>query len=753
VSALLLFNRVKEMLIVGQVRTRENDGMHVRGLCAAGALWLAACGGNDLSQSGAPDQVPTHPHVPPGPVGADAGAPPGPAPSSDGGAAVTDASGSDSSPPGVPAFCSGAGWSDPRQFVLVGSTVDSIVLVRGDGTRKVVAPLGGTLGNVRLVRAGDYFGIEEYTAGPLHVLRLDSAGQVLLDLEIQAQWGSFRMETDGTMVLGAPDGSEVRILPDGSIERHDAPPIQGTPPTPEGYLVLGDADVAGWQIVALPSSVIPLDDAFYEAATATLQRVRYRSDWVPNTPSKGRLVYIGTTSQGVALVDEGVAEARTTPLPGTLKGGQVYGYDDRIVVRQDDVPVAWLDTASRAVTVLDAVMALIDAGATHVGSRVLLLIKDGTPRRLVDTVTLRDFDLTALNFDPAATYAVHDAKDVSVVTADGVPLLWCNPAASDVRVLNSDTLTGGVSPGATSETLYTDAGALVVSEGLPRSWMELATEKVSMLTLAAPAGAMTKTHRVGDRALVTVDGAPSFIVDVGTGAVSNTDAILGPMSYDSVTTAAPWLVAFSGPAPVFRVNTDSGEVKRFAAAAPPLSYGFYDGRFAGNAANYPPIKSSFSGGHLDVPAITGDGNVLSALRDDVVAGAYRLAPVDQAWQAIGQPFHDVVWTAVAERKYTWVVESGHDLSCYCTWPKVSWTSPQPGAAQALTDAVQLIPRGGAPPAIVEGSPTLNFHSSDTCVVVSPDPSTTGAEPFGYDLLLGTKTLLVGMRSMNWIDAQ
>src|ERR1051325_3302290 len=113
--------------------------MHVRGFCATAAVWLAACGGNELSHGGAPDHVSTHPRAPTGPVGGDAAVPAADAGSaSDAGAPVADASGSDSSPAGASAFCSGAGWSDPERFVLVGSAADSVVLVRANGTRKIV---------------------------------------------------------------------------------------------------------------------------------------------------------------------------------------------------------------------------------------------------------------------------------------------------------------------------------------------------------------------------------------------------------------------------------------------------------------------------------------------------------------------------------------------------------------------------------------------------------------------------------------
>jgi hypothetical protein len=676
----------------------------------------------------------------------------------------------DSGPPGLPdalgplepAFCTGAGWTDPAKLVLFGSTEDSIVLVHADGTLKVVAPLSGATGVLSLARAGDYLGIQEFVSpGGLHVVRLDSSGNVLLDLNLKDAggfFGSLRMDPDGTMTLGGATGKRIRILPDGTVEHLDAPPSKSSPPTPEGYLVLGPADAPGWQVVALPSSVIPLDDAFYETSTATLQRVRYKSDWIPNAVSKGRIVYLGTTPDGVALVDEGVAGATTTLLPGTMKWAQVYGSEQRVVVRENDVPVAWLEADSRAVTVLGDVIALMEAGAAPVGGgQVKLLVQGGVPRSIFDVDALRDMDIVSpTTFSPGTSFAVHESADTALVTADGIPFLWVDRRLGGVTALSRDTVLGGTPAGATSETLFAKTGALVVSGGLPRAFIDLDNGQASGITLPATPVADTKTHAVGDRAVVTMDGSPRFLINVETSTLFNIAPILGPLSYDSVIITAPWLVALSGDVPVFRVNVDSAEALPFAVAPLPLPYNFYDARFADDPTNHPAIRIGAAGGRLDLPAVASDGYVLSALRDDAVAGVYRLGPADSAWQSIGQPFHDVVWTSVADRKQAWVVESGQKYSCYCTWPNVSWASADAGASNVLKEAVQLIPRGGATPVVIEGSANLDFHSSDACVVVTPVTAGTSqsvGDPFAYDLLRGKKTAFDGVRWIRWIDAQ
>jgi hypothetical protein len=144
--------------------------------------------------------------------------------------------------------------------------------------------------------------------------------------------------------------------------------------------------------------------------------------------------------------------------------------------------------------------------------------------------------------------------------------------------------------------------------------------------------------------------------------------------------------------------------------------------------------------------------VHSALRDDAIAGVYRIGPAERAWQSLGQPFHDVVWTSVAEREHAWVVESWHRYDCYCSWSRVTWAAVDAGASNLLTDAVQLIPRGNAAPVAVEGEAGLNFHSSEACVVVVPR-SSAGRYPFAYDLMRGEKTSLEGLRSIRWIDGE
>lgn len=721
------------------------------GCSAIGALFLVGCGPSDLGRGNPVDyggrRTQAIPHES---IASDAAAP--------------DATRFDSAPTARdasdPSFCVGAGWSDPRSFVILGSTQQDILFVRADGTRKTVAAVKGD-GSLSWARAGGYYAIQE-TLGVGHVrlLRLDASGGVLLDTEVSdlpLGYGTLGIEADGTMTLKGIRDAEVRILPDGSVERRDATPESTTrvPPTPEGYLVLGDADVAGWKVVALPSGIVPLDDAFYETSTGHLQRVRYRSDWAPNLVSKGRLVYLGTTPQGIALVDEGVAEARTALLPGTLKGAQVYGNDDRAVVRQNDVPIAWLDGATRAVTVFSEVIALVESGAAHVGYRVQVLVKDGVARRIIDTESLRDIDVGTLNLPSAADFAVQETTDTALVTADGVPILWLDRRTPSVVALDRNAVLGAVPAGKSAETPFTQAGALAVYDGLPRSWIDLTTGKVSKSNLAVPAGAVTKTHVVEDRAVVTVDGVPSFVLDIGTGLASDIAAVAGPISYDSVLTTSPWLVGMSGLAPVFRVNVDTLKAEGYAAASLPLPDNFYDKKFTDGLPNPPAYGGDSWAGQFRLPSVSADGTVLSALRDDKLSGAYVLAPSDPAWRALGQTFHDVVWTSIVERTHSWIVQSGHEYSCYCTWPHVSWAEPDAGTTSLLGDAVQIVPRNGAPPVAVRGEAALDFHPSDTCVVVTPS-SSGGApvdSPFAYDIERGIVTSFGGMRSIRWVDRQ
>src|SRR5262245_17227176 len=98
--------------------------MRLLGFSAVGALLLVACGVTRLGSGGPQDH----------------------------GADRTTASPRE---PHGPSFCSGANWSDPGMFVLIGGTDDSVVFVRADGAQKVAVTLKGG-GTFSWKRAGDY---------------------------------------------------------------------------------------------------------------------------------------------------------------------------------------------------------------------------------------------------------------------------------------------------------------------------------------------------------------------------------------------------------------------------------------------------------------------------------------------------------------------------------------------------------------------------------------------------------------------
>src|SRR5262245_28462295 len=128
--------------------------MRFLGLWAAAAVWVVACGSNEIQRGGTMDhRRPTTPSASqsfpdggPSSPSADSGTPSG-----DSGTPVPIEEG----------FCSGAGWSDPSRLVLFGTTDHDMVVVRADGTRRVVAPLSGTSGIVNLIHENGQFAVTE----------------------------------------------------------------------------------------------------------------------------------------------------------------------------------------------------------------------------------------------------------------------------------------------------------------------------------------------------------------------------------------------------------------------------------------------------------------------------------------------------------------------------------------------------------------------------------------------------------------
>src|SRR5689334_5225449 len=96
------------------------------------ASCLLSCGSTNLSQGGTPDR--------PGKL-LDSGfeSSVGQSDASDAGGPRTQGDAADATAQAL--FCSGAGWSNPTEVVLLGSSTDSVVLVHADGSRQTLAPV------------------------------------------------------------------------------------------------------------------------------------------------------------------------------------------------------------------------------------------------------------------------------------------------------------------------------------------------------------------------------------------------------------------------------------------------------------------------------------------------------------------------------------------------------------------------------------------------------------------------------------
>jgi hypothetical protein len=169
-----------------------------------------------------------------------------------------------------------------------------------------------------------------------------------------------------------------------------------------------------------------------------------------------------------------------------------------------------MDGTTRAVTVLGQVISLLDAGASYRGSGLVVLISAGVPRWAVDGDSLKEFDLGSLGLVQAATFEVLDESSATVVTGDGVAILWFDRKAGTVSALDRAAVLGGAPSGASVISLYTTIGVVAIADGLPRSFIDLGTGKVTGLGLSLPAGATARSHQVNGSAVVTVDGSPRF---------------------------------------------------------------------------------------------------------------------------------------------------------------------------------------------------------------------------------------------------
>lgn len=710
------------------------------------AWWFSALGAAALLLSCSPRSREAGPDL--GPIGPGAGGTPG----------------------GEGPWCSGAGFDELSEPALIGLTDLGLAAILADGTRREIA-LGADLAAFsyyRVQRTAQTLAMVGYPgSGGLRVVRLDGGAQLGVDVEIpgaEALYGGapITIEADRSLVFAGRYGSELRVLPDGNIERSDSTaPTAEDPPerTPEGYYIREDADVPGWQIVTVPSNVVPWEAAFYEVATGRVQEVRHRSSWRATESSGGRIVYLGDTPEGPGLIDEGVDDERMTALPvaGSEQQVQLYGSDTIVRVVWGSVPVAWFDRASRSVTVLSDVLSLLQAGAFNpwTGDAWQVLVLDGVPRRAVGKWTMDELDFTGLELPAAAQWRAYGSEPV-LLAGDGVPALWigarscdgCEPGAGETRFASVDRdRVLGADPGAAeAESFAFGEFVLTASGGLPRSRTEIATGMVSPVDFPGSSAGLARTLAVGARALVTLDGRPRFLVEGSSGEVSALSAEdTTELDYDSTMVSPPWAVGSLGLDPQWRVNVDTAAVERFAPAPWPAPYGFYDARWSDDPENHPATWD------LQMPILTSEGNLLGSFRDESTAGVYARAAADTGWTPLGAPFTGATWVRAQERPTAWVLESGQAYDCYCTFSNVSWTAPPDGVEPLLTEAVQIVPRSGAAGAAVTGTATLTFHESQACVLVEPSTN-VGEVPFVLDLLEGRRASLEGMSSIQWIPA-
>jgi hypothetical protein len=715
----------------------------------------------------------------PGPTG-DAGVTPGgqvdsgPPPGNPWDAAV-DSGPADGGEGVVPASCEGAAGSDATGLMLLARSETAIVGFSGAGRRLTIdtlpADAQGPSGSFSFHSQVGYghVAIAEYaqaSSGVSRILRLDLRGNVELAVDIPEPRTNYRsqfwfgVQPDGSIVHSGQYGSQLTVLPDGTLERREgtAPVTSGATRTPEGYYIEQDADVAGWKIVAVPSNVVPLPLAFYETATKTLRRARYASTWIVDAASQGRLVYVGQGPDGVSIVDEGVSDERFTVVQGKptdLIIQPQYG-SDPIRINRGGVLIGWLDGASRNVTFRTEAIALFDAGgwAVTAGRWQLLAVKN-VPLRALDSGADGppvDVDLGSLDLPSAKSWSPYQGmaapQDLTLFSGDGVPTFVIERApdagAAGTPVYRGRRLDRNavLGPSATTaqktETMIAAGFALAVADGIPRSRVSLTTGEILPLDLARdPSPNSGSTSLIGDRALVVVDGWPAWILNVASGDVTALPVPAAAGTIDQVLVTPPWALGVRGDDPLWRVDVGVGTVSPFVAATPPGPDPLYSSKWSTGISTDRSVIS---------PWLTAEGNILAARRDAWSARMYVRSP-EQTWAPVGTAVRDVTWLRPEEHAHAYIVRSGRATPCYCSWPMVSWSPAPDDAPPTVTEALQIVPRGPAAPLVLDPLTNLAFDASDRCVLLTPPP---GSAPFVYDLVGGRSLDLGSLSAISWV---
>lgn len=641
----------------------------------------------------------------------------------------------------APSLCLSAAGPAPSNAALIGRRAGELLLVRADGSAVIVGPAGDG-GKVR--REHGRLGVVVQHSERLTVYRLatDGALELAVDIDVPGRdWRyiiNLRVDEDGTLAIESSHGSVLLVHPDGSVERHEAPERENPLPTDEYYWV-AEADVPGWHVVSIPSGVIPLRMAFYESATDTLQPVSYASSWIPSLQSGGRIVYLGETDEGSALIDEGPSDVRVTPLPAQYPYTDLKEKPGRVVVNHNSTPVAWLDAATREVTLLSEVSELLDAGAHGTSGAVSVVRLDGEARWLVDRDTLESRSLAGLDVRGAGPWTVLGTDRV-LVLADGLPVLWID-RGTEPRTLKplpaADLQVDDLA--AAFETVTAEGAALVLEDGWPRAVVVLDDGEVRPLDLG-PKPAAALTVELDSGFLVTANGIPVALLTVPDAEVARLVDTESLPSFDEVVSRGSRAAGVAGGEPLWLLDADTLRVERFDTGALPLPREFYDPEWdelvQGNA---PPLLAGF-------PALTHDGTFVNVFRDDARAASYAVRP-GQSWQQLGEPVAQVDWLSAWRRSRSWVIEAGPARDCYCTWPVAEWSSPEP-EEPLLAESTQLLP-DGLPPFVFEGRTTLAFDNSDSCVIVHVE----GGRREVIDLTNGVHTTLDGFDSLVWVSSE
>lgn len=624
----------------------------------------------------------------------------------------------------------------PDGSLLIGRRGDEIIGVDSDGSARVVAAAGDAQ-HVR--REHGWLVLLTEGADSFTVLWLDPDGRSDLGVEVENAGDLWyppgaRIEPDGTVVIGG-SGGRLRIGMGGELERED--PRESDPVQSDRYFWVAEADEPGWHVVSIRSNVVPLALAFYHPVTDTLQEVRHRSDWVPQYEAEGRIVYLGHTAEGPALIDEGVAEANATALEAAYPRTTLRRTDERILVEHDAVPVASLDQASREVTVLSEPLTLLQGGARATAGALAILSHEGAARWVVDRSSLESRSLDGLDLPPADTFRAEGDGQV-LLLGDGRPVLWVDREGDelDLRGIGGDEL--GLDPAESGpfETLFTSRWALAVEEGFPVAVIELETGDVERFDSAArPTDA--RTHAAGERFLVTGEGRPLAVAVPDEAVLSWLGGSDELPAFERVITAPGWAVGTSGAEPLWRVDLSQIVVEPFAASVLPLSGEFYGADWhesVGDGAE-PPLP--------EYPHLVATGEFVTVRRDDARAAAYALTPA-MGLHRLGDWITSVDWITTELGPHTWLVAAGPAQDCFCTWPTLKWSSES--QRDALGESIQLLPLASLDPIVFEGAVSLRFDSSESCVLVRPSQ-----EPHQLiDLTTGARTPFDAFETLIWL---